>query len=621
VKINFNNLILLTLLAALTFTTLYRIPAADNWWNLATGRYIIENLNLPAKDIFSYTARGYTWLLTQWLTGVLYYLIYMVLGLQGLYLLRTLLILSTSTLIFATCRIRNSNPMISTIIIIIGCFFAQPYYYFDIRSYLVSYLFIALYIFLLEKRRIQKKSPPLWLFPFINCIWVNSHGAFLVGFGLIFAYFIDECFAGPEARKTSLYLLKTGIFMFLTSFINPQTYKILLYPFNLGGSYGFWQKFLIEWNHPDLLGRNLSFTIFWIICVAFILFTIKKATLRDIFIWILFSYLAFKAVRHITLFCLFIVPVFVKHLELILPDKIKVNFIGEIESFVNNKSYVKNLILIICLLIFLRTFFLIFTVDFSMEKEMFPYYAVQFIKKNNLPGRLYNPYEWGGYIIWKLYPQKEVFCDGRADMVYSEEICKESYYSMAGEDLSVFSKYNINIVLCNKINEIHGMNLPSVLQKKPEEWCLIYSDENSYIFIKEDSLNKTIIEQFYKGELKIPESPFGNYYAGTIILKKGNYKKALYFLNLAIRLDAKFIEALMTRGYILAVTGKIEESRECFLKVLSLKPDFPGAHYNLGLIYENSGNFDDAEREFMVELSINPYPPAKEALERLKNRK
>ncbi|MEQ8170707.1 MAG: hypothetical protein ABRQ38_17605 [Candidatus Eremiobacterota bacterium] len=612
----YEHIVLIILLASLTFVTLYHIPAADTWLNLATGKYIIDEGTVPQKDVFSYTANGRPWNSTQWFILALFYLIYLPFKMKGLYLLRTVILLITFSIIFFICQVRNSNPLLSAIILIICCFLAQPYYYFDMRAYLITYLFINLYIFFLERRKMQHKSFPIWLLPLINCVWVNSHSAFFVGFGIIFAYFIDEFFFSSD-KKSSLFLIGTGILTILSSFINPYGYKILLYPFNLSHGYGFWQKFLVEWNKPDLLGEHFSFLIFWIISAIIIIITIKNGNIRDIIIWVAFSYLAFKAVRHITLFYLVIVPVFVKHLDIVIGKRINFSIL---ESFLRNNRRLMTIILILCTLIYLRTFITIWTVDFSMEKEMFPFYGVQFFKNNKLPGRLYNPYEWGGYIMWTMYPGKLVFCDGRADVVYTEEICRESYFSMTGQDLSVFDKYNINLVLCNKINEPLGMKLPSVLQNKPDKWCLIYSDENSYIFIRNNPSNKKIIEDFYSGNLIIPDTPRGNYYEATVLLKTGNYERALYFLDKALELNENFIEALMAKGYILALRGNLKEGKDCFLKILSLNKEFPGVHYNLGLIYKNSGDFDDAEKEFMIELKIHDYKPASDELEKLKKR-
>ncbi|MBC8401855.1 MAG: hypothetical protein H8E14_10245 [Candidatus Marinimicrobia bacterium] len=43
-----------------------------------------------------------------------------------------------------------------------------------------------------------------------------------------------------------------------------------------------------------------------------------------------------------------------------------------------------------------------------------PVKATRFLKANPITGKVYNSYNWGGYLIWELYPQKQVFIDGRA---------------------------------------------------------------------------------------------------------------------------------------------------------------------------------------------------------------
>ena len=613
-KIKYERLVFLLLLAILTFTTLYSIPAADNWWNLATGRYISENFKIPSEDVFSYTAEGKPWIVTQWLFQVFLYLLYSISGIKGIYLLRTGLLLLTLSFIYYNCIERKINPLISAIVLIVSAFLAQPYYYFDIRAYLISYLFIAVYFFFLERRRVKNKAFSIFLFPLINSLWVNCHSAFFLGFFLIFAYFVDEYFFIEGGKKSSLFLIKTGVLTFLSSLLNPYTYKILIYPFRLGFGSGFWQQFLNEWNPPDLFGINLSFSIFFSIIILILVITIKKISLRDLLILIAFSYLSFKAVRHITLFCIVIVPVLAKHLELLIAERKKTDIAERIKKFTEHHNYFKLIILLICLSLFLRTFFVIFTVDLSMKKEMFPFYSVQFIKENKLSGRLYNPYEWGGYLIWTLFPEKQVFCDGRAETVYSEDICKDSYFTSRGEDLSSLEKYDINFVICNKINEELGMALPAELQKLPDKWILIYTDENSYIFIKNADLNSRVLNKFFLGKLKIPDSPVANYYQASILLEKNNLKGSLSFLDRALDLDENLPECWMMKGYIMAVTGNMKEGEKCFLKLIDLYPDYPAAHYNLGLIYKSVGQLKSAEREFEEELKIHSYPPAEKEL-------
>jgi len=50
------------------------------------------------------------------------------------------------------------------------------------------------------------------------------------------------------------------------------------------------------------------------------------------------------------------------------------------------------------------------------EAENFPKAAVDWLQTHTPAGEIFNSYNWGGYLIWRLYPQYRVFIDGRADV-------------------------------------------------------------------------------------------------------------------------------------------------------------------------------------------------------------
>ena len=57
----------------------------------------------------------------------------------------------------------------------------------------------------------------------------------------------------------------------------------------------------------------------------------------------------------------------------------------------------------------------------AKEAELFPQKAVDFLRADDYPHRLFVYYDWGGYAIWKLYPEYRVFVDGRADL-YGDDL-------------------------------------------------------------------------------------------------------------------------------------------------------------------------------------------------------
>jgi hypothetical protein len=55
-----------------------------------------------------------------------------------------------------------------------------------------------------------------------------------------------------------------------------------------------------------------------------------------------------------------------------------------------------------------------------LEESNFPIAAANFLATQTRGGCLFNHYYWGGYLIWRLYPQYRVGVDGRADL-YGDE--------------------------------------------------------------------------------------------------------------------------------------------------------------------------------------------------------
>ena len=60
----------------------------------------------------------------------------------------------------------------------------------------------------------------------------------------------------------------------------------------------------------------------------------------------------------------------------------------------------------------------------AREAEQFPQQAVAFLRASHQPSKIFVYYDWGGFAIWKLYPEYRVFVDGRADL-YGDDLLRE----------------------------------------------------------------------------------------------------------------------------------------------------------------------------------------------------
>jgi hypothetical protein len=84
----------------------------------------------------------------------------------------------------------------------------------------------------------------------------------------------------------------------------------------------------------------------------------------------------------------------------------------------------------------------------QVEIERFPARAVAFLQNHPPSGRIFNHYDWGGYLIWKLYPSTPVFIDGRADL-YGQQLFDQfaETYQFKGAWQQTLQQWNIDTVI------------------------------------------------------------------------------------------------------------------------------------------------------------------------------
>ena len=75
----------------------------DFWWHLKIGQIILDTQSIPRNDLFSYTVNGTLFVLQNWLTEVIYYLIFTVGGFPLLIFSNAMLLTVTFLLIYNLC--------------------------------------------------------------------------------------------------------------------------------------------------------------------------------------------------------------------------------------------------------------------------------------------------------------------------------------------------------------------------------------------------------------------------------------------------------------------------------------------------------------------------------------
>jgi len=125
------------------------------------------------------------------------------------------------------------------------------------------------------------------------------------------------------------------------------------------------------------------------------------------------------------------------------------------------------------------------------DEDAKPVAAVEFLRKEHIPGNMFNNDEFGDYMIYAAWPEYKVFFDGRSDMYGAERI--KEYYKLTNIEpgwQDILKKYDINWVIYDDKSTLSQF----LLQR--DDWKLIYADKVANIFIKNKTENLVWIEKY-----------------------------------------------------------------------------------------------------------------------------
>ncbi len=192
-----SGLLVVTLVACAIDAALEQVtPAIDLWWHLATGRHIVEHLEIPRYDVFSYTNEGARWFNHEWLSQVLFFTLFRLGGGTALAVFKILAVVSFVLVAARLAWWRSASLLFSVAAAGAAAVLCRPF--LDIRPDL--FLFVGTMTVMAIVGAHRRGAPPavLALLPAVIALWVNLHSSFIYGLGLI------GLLAGTETAKAAL---------------------------------------------------------------------------------------------------------------------------------------------------------------------------------------------------------------------------------------------------------------------------------------------------------------------------------------------------------------------------------------------------------------------------------
>ena len=190
--------------------------------HITIGNYILHHLEIPLRDLFSHTMTGEPVIPHEWLAQIAFSFVNRWLGLNGVVLLTAIIIASTFTLTYREMLRQNVYRSLALGLTLLAAYASSLHWL--TRPHIFTFLFTAIWAYLLENGRSK-----FWVFPLIMLLWVNTHGAFIVGFVILGGHvagwlwdYMHKQAAWDRLKKLAL----IGGLSFAVTLINPVGWKL-----------------------------------------------------------------------------------------------------------------------------------------------------------------------------------------------------------------------------------------------------------------------------------------------------------------------------------------------------------------------------------------------------------
>jgi hypothetical protein len=459
--------------------------------HLTLGGYILQSGNIPTADIFSQTMTGQPLSPHEWLAAVIFRLCYNAMGFSGVVLFSAGLLASVFWLISYRVYRCSRSTIIAVILVVLGI--AGSRIHWLARPHIFTYLFLFLWLELLQQ---QTRYIFKWMLTSgLMLLWVNTHGAFITGMvvlGILIAGAILDGIHWKDRRKAVRLVLQYLVLLLTSlgiSLINPSGVEIWR---TIAGFLG--SRYLVthtaEYMRPVLSQVGvMPFTILATLGVLLVCFNWKKLPADKILLVIIFAAFGVMSGRNIPLYILAALPVMAEAAALLWPGlrgRLDRDFTEEPAE--PDRRTISNRIIWLCGIIFCCTVIGAACLKFipglaarnSYNPKKYPVQAMDWLISHPQPGNIFNDFMWGGYILYRDWPDQKVFIDGQTDF-YGEALTRdyETVVELYSGWQDVLEKHQIVWMLI-PVNS----KLADTLSKNPSEWKILYEDQTSVILRK-----------------------------------------------------------------------------------------------------------------------------------------
>ncbi|HLO28990.1 MAG TPA: hypothetical protein VK249_07645 [Anaerolineales bacterium] len=455
--------------------------------HILTGNLILQTRQVSTTDIFSFRTVGYPSFPHEWFSQVALAAAYDWLGLDGIVLLTALVIMLTWIIVYRQALHRSNSFFSALILTALGVGASQIHIL--PRPHIFTYLLTAIWITLLENIR-ENKTRAWWALPIVMLLWVNMHGMFVLGIMILGIYIVGDFLEQRSmtwftSQKTKSLLLG-GALALMATFFSPTGPKIWEAIASLGSNAYITSKI------PEYQSANFHLPETWpfVAILLLVIIGLARSTERvpwtNILLITSFTAMGLYTARMIPLFAIIVTPIAAKALADWARNEypqsrlfITEENIFKINSTSNGLIWVFAIVIIAAVLLRSGR-----TIDPEgqgnvFDENFFPVQAVAWLESHPPQGHMFNEFDWGGYVLLRLWPSQQIFMDGHTH-IYGEALTREyeQVITVGKGWEDILKKYDVRWAIL-RVNT----SLAKALSASTD-WKTAYEDTTSIILIR-----------------------------------------------------------------------------------------------------------------------------------------
>jgi hypothetical protein len=439
---------------------------------------------VPSTDPFSFTAAGRHWVAHEWLSEVIIYATQSLGGYGLALVLFASVALGTLLLAYRTSVRLGASRRAAVLLFIWAGLMTVPYW--TVRPQVFTWFLFATFIAVCLQHR-SSGGNRLWLLPPLMVLWANLHLGYAFGLAVVGVYAFSlsfERFVWKEERQLKPVFLVLGACVAAT-LLTPSPIELLLYPLRYATPGNTNIAWINEWQSPDFHDPFYAPLALALLTLAGVGVFGRR---RDLFLPLLaliFAGLALQSVRNQPLFAVVFVLV-VSQRSAGLWSWAS----AAAQTSSKPRSALNLAVVAICCGLLIGV---VAAADSSQLRSTprtdhgikYPQAGAYFLRDNYPDARVFNLYEWGGYLINELYPMK-VFIDGRSDF-YGARLMTDfrdvQTLKPGWED--VLAEHDIQAFLIKTDSP-----LAVRLDAEPEKWRRVFTGPIEAVYVRDDLVKR-----------------------------------------------------------------------------------------------------------------------------------